>query len=176
MTDEHMEPEGPEAEGGLEQGAPVIPYPSTTVPTIAAVGALMTLAALVTALTEMEPYTWALAPFIFVFAALPYFGLALRARRAMRPLSQLILIAAALITVAFGGYIYFVDVFTTQESVSAGIFITVPLWQTLPLALAVGIIWMLEPRTERNAAPESLSEDATEVDETNESDDQERRP
>jgi hypothetical protein len=167
MTD----PRAPVEESDTIEDVPVVPYPSTTVPMIAAVGTLMTLAVLITALTEMEPYTWALAPFIFMFAALPYFGLALRARRDMRPVSHLVLTVSALITVSFGGFVYFTDVIASQGPVSANTFITVPLWQTLPVALAVGIIWLLEP----NPASPALSDTQAGTDaERNGADDDER--
>ena len=130
---------------------PVAPYPSPAVPIIAAAGALMTLVALAVALTELEPYTWALAPILYVFAALPYFAIALRARRATRPLSQLILAVTALVIVGFGGFIYFVDVIAARGAVSAATFIMVPLWQTLPVALAIGGLWLLEPNPKRSA-------------------------
>ena len=130
---------------------PVAPYPSPAVPIITAAGALMTLVALIVALTELEPYTWALAPILYVFAALPYFAIALRARRATRPLSQLILAVTALAIVGFGGFVYFVDVIAAQGAVSAATFIMVPLWQTLPVALAIGWLWLLEPNAKRSA-------------------------
>ena len=42
---------------------------------------------------------------------------------------------------------------------SVGIFIEVPLWQTLPAALTVGITWLLEPRrADDGHGPEGLGD------------------
>jgi hypothetical protein len=165
MTDPEHRTDSVAAEAtGASEVVAIRPYPSPAVPIIAAAGALMTLAALGIALTELEPYTWALAPFLYVFAALPYFAIAVRARRAVRPISQLILAVTALVMVGFGGFVYFVDVIAAQGTISAGTFITVPLWQTLPAALAVGSLWWLEPKVVRPTASDEDAEQGVDVD------------
>jgi len=149
--DQEPRDDEPDADDAFDD-EPVAGYPSLAVPVVSAAGALITLAALGYALIELEPYTWALAPFVFVFAALPYFALALRARSATRPSSQLLLTVAALLVVSAGAYVYFVDVVTAAGAISVGTFLSVPLWQTLLVAATLGVVRLLEP-ARRGAGP-----------------------
>ncbi len=83
-------------------------------------------------------YVWVALPFIVLMASTFYIH-----RKGLSPASRLAILVTSILVVVSSVLIYWISIFNSESSTSALVFVFIPIYALVAIALMYGIFWLL---------------------------------